>query len=214
MSHYEDEAQVEQLKQWWKENWLALATGLALGLGGIFGWQQWQAHEEKVAGEASQAYDDLKKAADANKSEDAEKAAQRLIYGYSDTPYAAEAALRIAQLEVADGKLDDAARNLTWVTEHASDEGLKHIARLRQARVLWQQKKIDDALKLIDVKETGTFDALYQELRGDLKLAQGDRAAAVEAYRKAQSEVGDANAVGALQQKIDDLADVKQAAAS
>ena len=214
MSHYEDEAQVEQLKQWWKENWLALATGLALGLGGIFGWQQWQAHEDKVAGEASQAYDDLKKAADANKSEDAEKAAQRLIYGYSDTPYAAEAALRIAQLEVADGKLDDAARNLTWVTAHASDEGLKHIARLRQARVLWQQKKIDDALKLIDIKETGTFDALYQELRGDLKLAQGDRAAAVEAYRKAQSEAGDATAVGTLQQKIDDLADVKQAAAS
>ncbi len=209
MSHYEDEAQVEQLKQWWKENWLALATGLALGLGGIFGWQQWQAHEDKVAGEASQAYDDLKKAADANKSEDAEKAAQRLIYGYSDTPYAAEAALRIAQLEVADGKLDDAARNLTWVTQHASDEGLKHIARLRQARVLWQQKKIDDALKLLDVKETGTFDALYQELRGDLKLAQGDRAAAVEAYRKAQSEAGDATAVGTLQQKIDDLADVR-----
>ncbi|HZP12910.1 MAG TPA: tetratricopeptide repeat protein, partial [Nevskiaceae bacterium] len=135
-------------------------------------------------------------------------------YGYSDTPYAAEAALRIAQLEVTDGKLDDAARNLTWVIDHASDEGLKHIARLRQARVLWQQKKIDDALKLIDVKDTGTFDALYQELRGDLKLAQGDRSAAVEAYRKAQSEAGDATAVGALQQKIDDLADVKQAAAS
>ncbi|HZP14007.1 MAG TPA: tetratricopeptide repeat protein, partial [Nevskiaceae bacterium] len=75
MSHYEDEAQVEELKRWWKENWLALATGLALGLGGIFGWQQWQAHEDKVAADASQAYEDLKKAADANKADDAEKAA-------------------------------------------------------------------------------------------------------------------------------------------
>src|SRR4051794_17266075 len=104
MSHYDDEAQVEQLKQWWKENWLALATGLALGLGGIYGWQQWQSHQDKVAGEASQAYEDLRKAADASKSDEAQQLAQRLIDGYAGTPYAAEAALRIAQLEVSQDK--------------------------------------------------------------------------------------------------------------
>jgi predicted negative regulator of RcsB-dependent stress response len=209
MSHYDDEAQVEQLKQWWKENWLALATGLALGLGGIFGWQQWQAHQRNVAGEASQAYQELKKAAESNKVDDAEQAAQKLISGYSGTPYAAEAALRVAQVEVTAGKLDEAVQHLTWVTEHGSDDGLKHIARLRQARVLWQQKKIDDALKLIDVKEAGSFDALYQELRGDLKLAQGDRGAAAEAYRKALAGMADPGSTSSLQQKLDDLADVK-----
>ena len=210
MSHYEDEAQVEQLKQWWKENWLALATGLALGLGGIFGWQQWQAHEDKVAGEASQAYEELKKAVDLNRSDEAEQAAQRVINGYAGTPYADEAALRIAQLEASDGKLDDAAKHLAWVVDHSSDDGLKHVARLRQARVLWQQKKPDDALKLLDVKETGSFQPLYDELRGDIKLAQGDRAAAADAYRKAKDKA-DANSAAALQQKIDDLADVKAA---
>jgi len=211
MSHYDDEAQVEELKRWWKENWLALATGLALGLGGIFGWQQWQLHKDKVSGEAAQAYEDLRKAADANKIDDAEQAAQRVIDGYSSTPYAAQAALRIAQLEVAQGKLDDAVKHLSWVTDHGSDEGLKHLARLREARVLWQQKKIDDALKLVDVKNAGAFDALYSELRGDLKLAQGDRAAAAEAYRKALVEMTDPDSTSALQQKIDDLADVKAA---
>ena len=213
MSHYDDEAQVEQLKSWWKENWKALATGLALGLGGIFGWQAWQVHGREVAGAASQTYEDLKKAADANQSDEAQKAAQRLIYAYSDTPYAAEAALRIAQLEVTEGKFEEASKHLDWVIEHGKDDGLRHVARLRQARVLWQMKKPDDAIKLLDVKDTGTFDALYQELRGDIRLSQGDRGGAADAYRKALAG-GSANGPqngGQLQQKLDDLADVKAA---
>jgi predicted negative regulator of RcsB-dependent stress response len=210
MSHYEDEEQVEQLKQWWKENWKALATGLALGLGGIFGWQQWQGHEQRVAADASQAYEELKKAASENKNEDAQKLAKRLFAAFPDTPYAAHAALRLAQMEVADGKFDDASGHLKWVLDHSADDGLKHVARLRQARVLWQVKKADEALALLDVKDTNGFGALYEELRGDIKLSKGDRSGAVEAYRKALAAAS-GNTGPDLQQKLDDLADVKAA---
>jgi len=210
MSHYDDEAQVEQLKQWWHENWKALATGLALGLGGIFGWQWWQGYEVRVGAEASQMYQEKKSAADAGKTDEAQTLAQKLMQTRGNTPYAAQAALRLAQIEVHDSKLDNAAAHLRWVLDHGSDEGLKHVARLRLARVLWQQKKLDEALKQLDVKDTGSFEAAYDELRGDLKLAQGDRAGAAEAYRKAMAGPQGTQS-GDLQQKLDDLADVKAA---
>ena len=213
MSHYDDEAQVEQLKRWWSENWQALFAGLALGLGGIFGWQAWQNHQQQFAARASQMYEDLKKAADASKNEEVQALGQKLIQEYSSTPYAAQASLRIAQLEVEQNKLDDAARHLAWVVEHSGDEGLRHVARVREARVLWQQKKPDDALKLLDIKQADGFESVYQELRGDIKLSQGDRAAAADAYRKALAASVDAPAGSSsgLQQKLEDLADVKAA---
>ena len=33
-THYDDEAQVDAIKSWWKENWLALAGGLE-GVGAV-----------------------------------------------------------------------------------------------------------------------------------------------------------------------------------
>lgn len=213
MSHYDDEAQVEQLKRWWNENWKALVGGLALGLGSIFGWQAWQGRQSSHAANASQMYEDLKKAAAASKSDEVQQLAQKLVSQYSNTPYAIQAVLRQAQLEAEQGRLDEAGTHLNWVAEHADDEGLRHIARLRQARVLWQQKKADAALKLLEPNDPGSFEALYQELRGDIKLSQGDRAGAVVAYRRALGLVSDAPQANkdGLQRKLDDLADVAKA---
>ena len=51
--------------------------------------------------------------------------------------------------------------------------------------------------------------SLFEELRGDIMLTQGDRAAARQAYQKA-IEAGNEAAANRelLQQKLDDLADV------
>jgi predicted negative regulator of RcsB-dependent stress response len=72
--------------------------------------------------------------------------------------------------------------------------------------VLWQQGKLDDALAQLEIKDDDAFASLYQELRGDLQVAKGDRAAARSAYEKAlQLGPAAANREG-LQRKLDDLA--------
>lgn len=209
-THYDDEAQVEDLKRWWKENWLALAGGLAIGLGAIVGFEQWRDHKDSKSAEASQVYEDLKKASDAGKLDEASAMAERLAKEFDSTPYAANAALRLAARHVEQNQLDQAAERLQWAADHAADDGLKHIARLRLAAVRWQQDKADEALKLIDGVPT-EFAALADELRGDIKLAQGDRAAARAAYERALQAAGEGplNRDG-LQRKLDDLADVGQ----
>ena len=203
--HYEEEAQVEQLKRWWSENWKSLAAGLILGLVVILGWEGYKRHNLQQAEQASQLYDDLKAALDAHKSDEAIVLGDKLVKEFSGTPYASSAALHLAQLAAQQNKLNDAALRLQWVSEHSKDAGLRDLAKLRLARVLWQQKKLDEALKLTDGDHAG-YTALFTELRGDIKLSQGDRAAARSAYEQAlQTSEGPNRQL--LQQKLDDLAD-------
>ena len=208
MSHYDDEDQAERLKQWWKDNWKALAAGLILGLSGIVGWDQYKAHKLQRAGEAAQMFEDLKTALVADKLEDASSIADKLKADFANTPYAAQALLRVAQHAVEKGRFDEALPPLAWVASHASDEALRPLAQLRQARVLAQQGKFDDAIKLLDNGVDESYTALAQELRGDILLTQGNRKGARESFEKALA-ASDAAAANreTLQRKIDDLAD-------
>ena len=211
-NHHDDEQELENLKRWFSENWIALAAGLVIGFGAIGGWQGWKSYHEKQYLAASQMYADMKKALEAAKPDEAAKIADKLQSDYSGTPYATAAALRLAQVGVIDSKLDDAAARLDWVIKNGNDDGLKQLAKLRKARVLWQQGKPDDALKLLD-NDGGEFASLYSELRGDVALSKGDRAAArthYEAAIKASTEQAPNRPL--LQQKLDDLA-VETAAA-
>jgi predicted negative regulator of RcsB-dependent stress response len=201
MSHYEDEAQVVLLKQWWNENWKALAAGLILGLGGIFGWQEWQNHKNKVAEQASQIFDDLKKTAPDKGADLADKLQQ----DFGGTPYAAQAALLMAQRLADKNDWTGAQARLEWVAKNAGDRGLVKIAKLRLARVLWQQRQPEQALAQLEIKDDDPFASLYQDLRGDIKLAQGDKAAARAAYRKALDLGPAAAAREFIQRKLDDL---------
>lgn len=207
MSHYDDEAQMEQLRRWWRENWMALAGGLALGLAGIFGWEAWQGARTAKAEQASQIYEDLKNLP-ADRAEQAAGLGDRLAEDYPGTPYAAQAALLLAARAAGNGDWEAARTRLDWALRNAGDPGLQKIARLRLARVLWQQGKVDEALARLEIDDADPFAALYQELRGDIQLARGERAAARSAYEKAL-QLGPADSAReGLQRKLDDLAGV------
>lgn len=205
MSHYDDEAQVEDLKKWWKENRAPLIAGLVLGLSGIAGWQFWHDYQSRRSGEASQMFETLKQVASQDKVGETRSLVETLKSDYAHTPYAAAGALLAARLAADRKDWKIAQEELTWVDANARDEGIRQIAHLRQARVLWQLGKPDDALKLIPAAPEAGFAPLYEELRGDIKLAQGDRAAARTAYQKALEGAAPA-ARDLIQRKLDDLA--------
>lgn len=187
---------------------MPLAAGLALGLAAIFGWEAYGRSRDAHRAEGAQLFDELNKAAQANQYDEAVKMADRLAKDFDNTPYAAAAALKLAQLSVGANKLDEAYSRLLWASEHGDDKALKPLIDLRLARVLWQQGKPDEALKKLD-GDAGAYAGLYAELRGDIKLAQGDRAAARAAYEQALEKLDAQQAPSreALRQKVDDLAD-------
>lgn len=204
MSHYEDEAEVEQLRRWWRENRLALAGGLVLGLAGIFGWEAWQRSRTVTAETASRAFEDLKRVP-MERQERADELWRQLSGQYAGTPYATQAALLLASHAAARQDWAGAQAKLEWAREHGDDPGLEKVVTLRLARVLWQQDKADEALKLLDLPDGDAFAPLYAELRGDILFARGDRDGARAAYEKALQLGPAAAGRDGLQRKLDDL---------
>jgi predicted negative regulator of RcsB-dependent stress response len=183
-----DDEQWEKLKGWWKANGTFILVGLALGVAIIGGWRYWEHYKGSRDLAASAIYIKFENARTQAPGKDNgayEALGKNLMDNYADTPYAAQAALGMAGNEVAAADLGKATAHLQWAIAHARDEGLKHLARLRLARVQLADKKPNDALATLAGAKADGFGALYDEVRGDAYVALGDKAKARAAYQQA-----------------------------
>ena len=73
----EEEQEINQLKDWWKENGKTIIVAFILGVGGMFGWRYWQAHQAEQIAQASAQYDAL--IYSAQQDEQAKKSQYRTI---------------------------------------------------------------------------------------------------------------------------------------
>lgn len=207
MDIYESEKeQIEAIKKWWKENGRAVVVGLALGLGAVFGWTYWQSYQANQAEQVSLLYTRLINLASGDQLTEVRQEAENLIREYPTSGYAPLAALILARAAFQQQEADEAKRHLRWTMEQASRKELQMVARLRLARVLLGEGDYEGALGLLDGVDPGSFRAGYEELRGDVLLAQGHRDRARSAYKAALANIGP---VGEnrqrIQMKLDDL---------
>ncbi len=198
-----EEEQVEALKKWWKENGRSMIVGVVLGLGGVFGWQAWNQHQQGVADEASARFEQLSLAAGAGNSESAAAQAESLIQDYKGSAYATFAALELAKIKLAEGDSAGAEAQLTWVMENSGDSSFRQIARLRLARLMFGAGRLDEARSVLSKAGDDSFQGEFAELRGDIARKTGDAGNARAAYREAL-EKGVSNA-SLVQMKLDDL---------
>lgn len=208
--YLDEREQAEQLRQWFKENWLWLVTGVALGLGGLYGWQGWNAYLDGRSQQAGQRFGAMLQALDDNDRATGEQIAAEIASKYGSTPYADQTALVLARLDVESGELDKAATRLREVMDGTDDPELALVARLRLARVQLAQGQHDAALATLDAARAPAIDARLNELRGDILHEKGDRAAALAAYREALARrpaggAGGLVDVELLQLKLDEL---------
>ena len=203
MNDMTEEQQAERLRQWWRENGRSVIIGLAIGVGGILGWQGWTAHQRQVAEAGSMAYDRFLQLADDDAA--AYTQGERLIQEHGDTPYAALTALNLAKRHAEDGDLEQARARLNWVMAHADQKGLPELARLRLAGVLIALGRSDEALVQLTPVPKG-MEVLYEETRGDALKIQGNADAAASAYDQALERLPrDSRRRLLIQAKRDDL---------
>jgi predicted negative regulator of RcsB-dependent stress response len=182
---YSDKEQEEALRSWLSENWRWMLGGVALGVAMLVGWNYWGSYREERAAKAAVLTADVRKAIDANDVDKASKLVVDLTRQYGATPYAQEARLQLARIQVAAGKYEEAVALLRAVADESKDEELRRVAQLRQARVLVQLGKHDQALALLKPDEGGEFSAAVNEVRGDALFAKGDQEGARAAYAAA-----------------------------
>ena len=89
------------------------------------------------------------------------------------------------------GDLAAAKTQLQWAVDHG-DEEYAHLARVRLAGVLLDEKAYDQGLALLKDEPPAAFASLYADRRGDLLAAQDKRDDARAAYRKALDKLGEA----------------------
>ncbi|MGQ0430404.1 MAG: YfgM family protein [Gammaproteobacteria bacterium] len=178
--------QAEQLKQWLRANWIWLVAGVALALGGYYGWRWWEARQSGRSLAAEARFTAMLEALAKDQREEGVRIARELTGQYAGTPYADQATLVLARLDVEGGDLAGAAAKLAQVMDSSRDPELGLVARLRLARLQLAEGKHDAALATLDGAGASAIDARIAELRGDVLLTKGDRAAALDAYRRAQ----------------------------
>jgi predicted negative regulator of RcsB-dependent stress response len=202
---FEEQERIAELKAWWEDNrWYVVGAIIAaLAAFAIFrGWQYWSARQEEDAAAM------FRPVAEAAKSKDAKRlaeSAQALVAKHPGSYYASEAALTLAKSAFDAGDLAEAAKQLQWVMAKGADEH-RGVARVRLAAVLMDQKKYDEALRVLDGNSDAAFAALAADARGDIMLAQGRLDEARSAYKTAVEKAGPRNPVkGIAETKLNAL---------
>ena len=196
----EEQEQLAELKAWWKQHGnriLSIVVAVAVGFAG---WVAFRSYSQSQSMQASVLYDSLAKAAQANDAKALRDASGTLVESYSGTTYASMGALLAARYYFDRDDLKSAKAQLQWVVERGSSDDFKQLARLRLAAVLLDEKAHDEALKLLQDKPAGAYEAQYAALRGDILAARNQAAEAKAAYQLALEKADKKN--GPFQESV------------
>lgn len=180
-----EEEQLEAIKRWWRENGVGVILGIVVGLGALAGWRGWTWYQYEQAVAASEIYGEVTTALGNDDRGAVTEGATTLREDYGGTVYGALGALAAARAAVDADDLEAAAEWLRWTVEQGSGADLPKLARVRLARVTAANGNTEQALGLLEGDPPTGYGGLYAEVRGDILAQQGEREAAIEAYRAA-----------------------------
>ncbi|OOF89225.1 hypothetical protein BKG94_01115 [Rodentibacter ratti] len=179
----EEEQEINQLKEWWKENGKTIIVAFILGVGGMFGWRYWQTYQANQIAEASAGYDALIYAAEQDSTAQKAKLAE-FVQANSKTSYAVFALFDEAKNAVEKQDFAGAEVALQQVLTQSQDELLTSLSALRLSSVQFQLGQLDNALSTLEKVKSAGFNARKTLLAGDIQLAKGDVAAAKNSFEQ------------------------------
>ena len=189
----DEQERLDELKAWWKRWGNLVMIGLAVAIAAAAGWRYWQNRAVTQSLEAATVYEKLTQSLAANDVKGAREAGAMLIDQYKGTAYAPRAALLLAKLNVGTKELKSAQTQLEWAAANSKEPAVKDLARLRLAGVLLDQKQYDAALKTLSVTHSDAFAPRFDDLKGDVLLAQGKPDEARAAYQAAFGKIAEDN---------------------
>lgn len=202
-----DDEKGEEIKQWWRDNGLAVAVVCILVIASVFGGRYWIAYNANQTEMASLRYQAVVNAIAEDNGKTAEDATTQLLSEFIKTPYAVFAAFEMSKYSASKDDLTTSKTYLNWVIDHAKLSGQIDIARLRLAQVLLDEKQYQQAIDLTQQSDSSAFSSLFSELRGDIYAAQEQKQQARAAYQTALSTLAQGEPrQQILMLKLDDMA--------
>lgn len=189
----DEQERLDELKAWWKRWGNLVLIALAVLIAAAAGWRYWQNRTVTQSLQAAAVYEKLTQSLATDDAKGAREAGGMLIAQYKDTAYAPRAALLLAKLNAASKDLKSAQAQLEWAVANTKEPVLRDLARLRLAGVLLDQKQYDAALKTLAASHSDAFAARFDDMKGDVLLAQGKPADARAAYQSAFGKLQEDN---------------------
>ncbi len=181
----DEQERIDELKAWWKRWGSLVMVGLAVVIAAAAGWRYWQSHTVTQSLEAATVYEKLTQSLAANDTKGAREAGVMLLDQYKDTAYAPRAALLLAKLNVISKDLKSAQSQLEWAVANSKEPAVKDMARLHLAGVQLDQKQYDAAMKTLAGSHSDAFAFRFEDMRGDVLMAQDKKNDARAAYQAA-----------------------------
>jgi predicted negative regulator of RcsB-dependent stress response len=118
-----DKEQVERLRQWWRENGWFLIGGVALGLLGLYGYNQYFTYRDGRSEAAAAMYAAVQAATDDSNTAAAETVLGEMRAEYPDHAYTFQAAMLVASAEIVTAP-DSSTEKLRFAMEQSDDPDL------------------------------------------------------------------------------------------
>jgi predicted negative regulator of RcsB-dependent stress response len=206
----EEQEKIDELKAWWSKYGTLIVIGLAVFAASIAGVQAWKYYQNQKVGQVAELFDSLLQVQTSGDAKKINDAAGLVMEGFPSSGYASRAAMISARGSFDAGDLQNAKSRLQWVLDNSKEDELKSLARLRLASILLDEKKYDDALRILETKHGTSFDGLYADLKGDVLSAAGRIPEARVAYQTALDKIGGKGTYfNIVQMKLDALLDAK-----
>ena len=179
-----EKEQIDQFRAWWSEYGMYIIGGIVIGAGILFGINHYQKTTLEAQQAASTAFESLVVQVGSGDLDAAEATAIEIASLYPDTTYVGQSGLVMARLYMDKNRDQDAADALMAVIEGDADVELKHVARLRLARIYLYQDKAQEVVDLLATETVEAFASAYGEVLGDAYTALERFREAEDAYHK------------------------------
>ena len=203
----EEQERIDALKDWWAKWGVWIYAAIGAFLIGVLAVQGWRYYQRSQGEQAEVLFKSVQKTAQestvAKETKKLSDAASAMAEKFPSTFYASEAQLMAAKASFDAGDFATAKKHLQWVVDKGPSVH-NNVARVRLASVLLEEKKFDEALKVLDQVKEDSFVSMAADLRGDVFASQGRRDEARAAYQLAVEKAGDRSPMKALSQaKLD-----------
>ena len=168
----EEQEQIDELKHFWTKWGAALTWMLIAVLMAYSAWTGWQFWQRKQAAQSSVLYETVERAVLSSDQALVTRALADMQDKFASATYTQHASLLGAKFFSDRQALDAAEKNLVWVKDHAGDEGLVALARLRLSALSMEAQKWEQAREWLKKPFPKAFEPLSLDRLGDIDLQE------------------------------------------
>ncbi|KAA3651654.1 MAG: hypothetical protein DWP95_00445 [Proteobacteria bacterium] len=185
LEEYDDYEQEQIIKDWLRQNWFTIFAGIALGIGGLWGYAEWQNSQVAQSHEAAIEYQQLLTALNDQSPDDAAKLIARYDEQYGVNYYAMKAHMALADRWLADNQIEQAIAEYQTVVNAKTNKPIAELVRLRLARLYVANGNYEAAREQLSMVQSSAYETVVEEIKGDIFVAEDTLAKAQDAYQLA-----------------------------